>query len=174
MNELPTAQLIAEQADRITDHLAKLTALCEMKLAQAINAADYKEAFAVFYATNEANKSLDAARKALGAAYERMNKQTIPELFETLGTDMYRVPELERSFYPLVQTSASMVDKDAGMEWLRENGGSELIQPTVNASTLKSFLSELLSEEGVEPPADLIKVSSYTIVGSSKYTPKDK
>lgn len=133
---------------------------------------DVKRAFVAFDAMREANVAMDAARVAFGRAFESYNKSTMPEFLDKLGTDMLRVPELSRSFYTILQHSASVQNKDAAFDWLRSNGGESLIQPTVNASTLKSFCKSKLEEEGVEPPEDAIKINTYRIIGSSKYTVK--
>ena len=113
-----------------------------------------------------------AALRELNKQLERMSKMVIPTKMDDLGLDLARIPELGRSFYPVAKFSASMADKDAGHQWLRENGGGDLIQPTVNASALASFLKDMVLEEGIEPPEAVMKLNQYRITGSSKYTPK--
>jgi hypothetical protein len=58
-----------------------------------------------------------------------------------------------------VRWSASMVDKEAGMQWLRDTGNEGLIIATVNAGTLSSFAkAETLA--GKPLPSDLFKVGT--------------
>ena len=97
----------------------------------------------------------------------------IPEKLEELGLDKIQVPALKRSFYPVTRYSSSMKDKDLAFEWLREQGLEALIKETVNSNSLTTYLKSRLLEEGLEPPEDLFKFSSFTYTGSSKYTPKE-
>lgn len=125
-----------------------------------------------YWPLKERHTELTTLVREVNKTVERYSKQVIPTSMDDAGVDMVRLPFLSRSFYPVTKHSASMVDKDAGMVWLRENGGEDLIQPAVNASSLASFLKELLMESGVEPPPEVMKLNIYRITGSSKYTPK--
>ena len=161
-----------DNSQDLADSIEKLADVFEQEIRDAIDDLNYPRVFTIFAQMGEANKRLEAARQKFGKVYEIMNKADVPNLFEALGTDIFRVPEIGRSFYPNTMYSATILDKEAAFDWLRANGGGELIQPTVNAGTLKSFVRTKLDEEGVEPPDDVIKFSSYQVIGSSKYTPK--
>lgn len=163
---------VRHEVQQVADAISTLCEWLQREIDTAIKDNDVKRAFISFDAMREANATMDAARVAFGRTFETYNKSTMPEFLDKLGTDMLRVPELSRSFYTIVQHSASVQNKDAAFDWLRNNGGESLIQPTVNASTLKSFVKTKLEEEGVEPPEDAIKMNSYRIIGSSKYTVK--
>lgn len=139
----------------------------------AIEKNNMGEIFALFFQMKEANAELEAARKKLGAEFERFNKSVLPEFLDTHDTDMVRVPELGRSFYINTQYSATITDTDSAYEWLRGNGGEDLIRPSVNAGSLKSFVLSKIEEENVQPPEDAIKINSYRQIGSSKYTQKN-
>ena len=167
-----TTGYVAKEVREIVDAIESLRDWLLREVESAIHDSDVKRAFIAFDAMREANSAMDAARVAFGKHFEGFNKSTMPEFLDKLGTDMLRVPELSRSFYTIVHHSAAMQNKDAAFDWLRKNGGESLIQPTVNSSTLKSFLKMKLEEEGVEPPEDAIKLNSYRIIGSSKYTAK--
>jgi hypothetical protein len=58
-----------------------------------------------------------------------------------------------------VRWSASMLNKERGMEWLRETGNDGLIITTVNAQTLSSFAKEM-ALEGMPLPEELFKVGT--------------
>jgi hypothetical protein len=62
--------------------------------------------------------------------------------------------------------SCSMLDKQLGMNWLRQSGNEGLIQETVNSSTLAAFAKNMLETEGTQLPQDLFKtsVSAYTSI----------
>lgn len=168
MNEIPYTKLAEDVALRISS----LAEWFKLRLDAAIAANDVKTAFELFDAMKTANKTMDEARSSFGSDFESFNKGKMPEFLDSLGTDMVRVPELARSFYTTLQMSATVCNKELAFEWLKENGGEGLIQPTVNASTLKSFVKSKLEEDGVEPPEDVIKISTYRAIGSSKYTVK--
>lgn len=117
----------------------------------------------------------ERADKALKVAYhthDMMNKHLIPERMQAEGVDGIKVPSIARSFSIVAKTSASFLDKEQGYEWLRTIGQGDIIQETVNAGTLSAFCRNLVLEQGIEPPADLIKMSTYNTTGMVKYRPK--
>lgn len=113
-------------------------------------------------------KSLTEIQKKV----DKLSKVTIPESMDDAGVDMLRIPEVATSFYPLVKYSASMLDKVAGFQYLRDNNAGALITETVNASSLSAYLRDRILNEGVEPPEEVFKFGLYKITGMSKYTPK--
>lgn len=117
----------------------------------------------------------DDLKKQITRIYHVVNaldKAILPRLFDHNGLDMVRIPELGRSFSIRQMTTASMLDKAGAMSWLRDNGHGDLIQETVNAGTLASFIRNLQLEQGIDPPEELFKVNSYKTIGSNKYNPK--
>lgn len=125
-----------------------------------------------FFYVKEEYDRMEKARKRIYAVKDTLDKFLLPNVLEANGTDMIRVPEIARSFSIRMMSSASMLDKERGFEWLREQGHGDLIQETVNAGTLSSFFRNLLLEEGIEPPDDIFKVSTYKSMSVNKYTPK--
>lgn len=125
---------------------------------------------ALFQALCTQYDELDSYRKAMYALTERLEGVVIKQ-FEDQGIDKVAIPELERSFYPLQKYSATVLNKEEGYKWLRENNAGALITETVNAQTLAAFLKARLIEEGKDPPESM-KLEPYKIVGSSKYKPK--
>lgn len=117
-------------------------------------------------------EALDGAAKKVYHTKDRLDKNVMPERLADYGMDMIRVPEIARSFSVLDKTSASMVDKAKGFEWLRHNNLGDLIQETVNAGTLASAMRNMVLEQGIEPPEDIIKITSYKATSINKYTPK--
>jgi hypothetical protein len=63
------------------------------------------------------------------------------------------------------RTSASMIDREAAMKWLRANDKGDLIIETVNAQTLGATAAGMI-EAGDELPDDLFKttVKTYTTI----------
>jgi hypothetical protein len=115
---------------------------------------------------------LDTARKRVYALVDKMNKAMMPEALDANGGDLIRIPEIGRSFGFTSKMSVSMIDKEAGMKWLKDEGHGDLIQPTVNASTLAAFAKSLLLEDGMDLPDDIFKTSTYRNTTMTRYTPK--
>ena len=157
-----TAELSAYIA-RIKEHMERLE-----------KANDLSTLLIAFYDLKNDYDALEELRKELYAFVDKYNKFIIPKEMERRDIDKMQVASIARSFYPLTKTSTSVADKDKAFEWLRANGGEALIQETVNSSSLSGFVTTMMKETGKEPPADVIKMHSYTIVGISKYKPKEK
>lgn len=128
-------------------------------------------AYALFHVKN-AHAELDDVIKALYHVRDFLDKVVVPARMDAEGTDMVRIPELARSFSKQNKMSASFLDKEAGFKWLRDLGQGDLIQETVNAGTLASFVRNLITEQGIDPPEDVVKVTTYSTTSINKYTPK--
>lgn len=115
---------------------------------------------------------LDKAVKRFYHVKDALDKFLVPERLAEAGLDQIRVPEIARSFSILDKMSASMVDKEKGFEWLRANGLGDLISETVNAGTLASAMRNMILDQGIDPPPEIIKVTSYKATSVNKYTPK--
>jgi hypothetical protein len=126
----------------------------------------------LFFNMKEGYKAVDGARKRVYHVVDMVEKYLMPKVMEDNDLDMIRVPEIARSFSLRNQLSASMIDKDEAMKWLRKEGHGDLIQETVNSSTLSSFIKSLIIDEGIDPPEEYFKVSQYKTTGINKYTPK--
>lgn len=118
------------------------------------------------------HEELDKQRKRIYHVMDALDKYLLPKIMEENGMDMLRIPELGRSFSVRNVLSASMIDREAGIEWLRDNGHGDIVQETVNAGTLASFMRNLVLEEGIDPPEEIFKISTYNKTNTTKYTPK--
>lgn len=125
-----------------------------------------------YFHLDTAYEATDTARKRLYHVNDMFNKHLIPTRLKDSGVDLIRVASVMRSFSVVTKTSASMLDKDKGFEWLRSIGQGDVIQETVNAGTLSALCRNLILDQGIEPPADIIKVSSYATTSMTKYKPK--
>ncbi len=115
---------------------------------------------------------VDTSRKRIYGITDVLSKSILPERFDAEDITKLQVESVGKSFYYLHKASASMPNKEAGYEWLRENGAGDLIVETVNAGTLASHLTKVFKEKNILPPEDVIKYTPYRIMGSSGYTPK--
>lgn len=124
-----------------------------------------------YFHVHALHEQADNAVKKLYHVKDFLNKSLIPQRLKDAGLDAIRVPAVARSFSIVTKTSATMVDKERGLEWLREQGQGEMIQETVNAGTLSAFCRNLILERGIDPPDDIIKVSTYDTLSMVKYKP---
>jgi hypothetical protein len=120
----------------------------------------------------ETHSAIDAVVKKVYHVKDRIDKSIMPTRLADFDLDMVRVPEIARSFSVLDKMSASLVDKVEGFKWLRANGLGDLVQETVNAGTLAAAMRNLILEQGIDPPPEIVKVSTYKATSVNKYTPK--
>ena len=118
----------------------------------------------------DAYEAMDKARKTIYADLEGMSRETIPEMLAEAGVTniTVQIEDLNYRFGKSQRVSVSMLDKDAGMDWLKANGGEGLIKPTVNAAQLSSFAKEFLKTKGMDLPLETFKTSSMTYTSITK------
>jgi len=123
-----------------------------------------------YKALSDGYDAMDAARKTIYADLESMSRETIPEMLAEAGVTNITVEigDLKYRFGKSQRVSVSMTDKEAGMDWLKANGGEGLIKPTVNAAQLSSFAKEFLKTKGMDLPLDQFKTSSMTYTSITK------
>jgi hypothetical protein len=123
---------------------------------------------AEFFSLRNAYEAMEESRKQIGAEIDNLSKGTIPEMMaeEDTKSQTLELAGLRWRFTVNQRASCSMPDKDKGMNWLKDNGHGDLIQPTVNAQTLSSFAKNYLEQTGMDLPTDLFKVSTspYTSI----------
>lgn len=131
---------------------------------------DLPETCRVYKALDDAYEGMDKARKTIYADLEGMSRETIPEMLAEAGVTniTVQIEDLNYRFGKSQRVSVSMLDKDAGMDWLKANGGEGLIKPTVNAAQLSSFAKEFLKNRGMDLPLETFKTSSMTYTSITK------
>jgi hypothetical protein len=92
----------------------------------------------------------------------------IPQVMEDEGIKNMNVEGVGRvSLTADMHVSVKAEMKDAFYIWLRDNGREDLIQPTVNSSTLKATVKNMV-KKGEEIPDDLLNVSPFTRASITK------
>lgn len=104
---------------------------------------------------------LDDFKKEFNELESKISEVDLIAFFKVHGTT--RISNEYGTVYLTSRFSTSIQDKEKAFEWLKENELGDLIQPAVNASTLKAALSRFVDETGKEPDPDVIKVSRYTM-----------
>lgn len=125
-----------------------------------------------YFHLDMAHDAADAARKRVYHVNDMFNKHLIPTRLKDSGLDLIRVAAVARSFSVVTKTSATLLDKEKGFEWLRSIGQGDVIQETVNAGTLSALCRNLVLDQGIDPPQDIVKMSSYDTTSMTKYKPK--
>jgi hypothetical protein len=157
INALPTGAAIAK-------HIVAIEALIpalEKELAGAVKAGPVQlaRAFVLFHRINERLLSEEKALKPLKTLWGDYKNFKVPEAFEQAGVE--NVP-LTEGFRVGITTNirASVIpgQKEAAFVWLQENEAGDLIQPTLNASTLSAY-AKGLREKNKDLPAEIFNVA---------------
>lgn len=119
-----------------------------------------------FAYVRDLQRSLKECVSALGKHVDGLAYETIPTLFTNQNIKTINVVGLG-TVTVSVGWRATMLNKEKGMEWLRETGNSGLIIETVSAQTLGSFAKEE-TLAGKPLPDDLFKVGTVQFVSIKK------
>lgn len=121
----------------------------------------------------DAVRNLQARLKEIAADVnqfsDRLSSSVLPETMRNAGftTVNHRVGRVSISS----RISASMVEKDGALRWLRTNGLGDLIIETVNSNTLSAQARTML-EAGDELPSEHFRVSTKMYTSITKPGPK--
>lgn len=115
------------------------------------------------------NETIKECRKALDEMEDLLSVRDIPDLFRNLQIRHMTIEGIGRVGVSY-RFSCSLLDKPRGHEWLKDNGHGDIIQPTVNSSTLSAFAKNMIEVEGKDLPDDIFKTSSspYTSITKAK------
>jgi len=109
----------------------------------------------------EQKDALDEELKGTSREYEYLSKVRIPEAFDNDGIKNMNVEGLGRiSLRPDIYASVKAGTKQAAYTWLSDIGSGDLIQDTVNPSTLKAFLKGRI-KSGEDIPEEYFNVTAY-------------
>jgi hypothetical protein len=175
---------LAQKRELATDKLAVIAAkleearsiiselIDEVKIAASDGASNAKsgslaEACRLYFYLSEEYDKLDEVRKKIGLQLEHMSREVIPDIMTEEETSSITLEDVQRRFTKSTRTTASMADKEAAMAWLRSIGKGDLIQQSVNSSSLSSFAKQFMIETQTELP-DSIKVNHMTITSVNK------
>jgi len=127
-----------------------------------------QEAIRMLVKLRDNYEALRILTKQIGKWKDRFTYTTIPEIMRTEGIKTITLDDDRIRCTVNLRWSASMIDKDRGLEWLKENGHGDLIQDTVNAQTLASFARNLEEDEGIDLPDDIFKVGQNPVTSITK------
>lgn len=125
-------------------------------------------AFVVLHRLNERMLSDEKAFKGYKEVWRNAKELRVPQSFEAAGVDSAPLSEGFRVGVTVTKR-ASIVpgQKEAAFVWLQDNDKADIIQPTVNASTLSSLAKDM-AEKNEELPEALFKVYDQPNVSVTK------
>jgi hypothetical protein len=140
------------------DKLALLLERAERDTTEILQKNDIPETVAHYAALRDTAKDLAERVGALQKLVDSLSYESLPTMFGNQGVKTITLPDVGRVTIN-VRWSATMLNKPAGMEWLRTSGNEGLIIETVNSGTLSSFAkAETLA--GKPLPDHLFKVTT--------------
>lgn len=110
----------------------------------------------------------EVERKKVGQLIEDLSRTTIPDMMDEQGVKTITLEDIGYRFTVSQRWSCSIIDKDAGIPWLKENGAAALVFETVNAQTLASYAKGRVEDEGFDLPVDIFKTGTMNYTSVTK------
>lgn len=113
-------------------------------------------------------EALEGELKIINARYDVLRLEVIPERMDSEGIENLKVEGIGRvSLTADMFVSVKGGAKQGLFDWFNSNKLGDLIQPTVNASTLKAFVKRRI-KEGKDYPIDFLNVTPITRASITK------
>ena len=127
---------------------------------------DIPSAVTHFAELRDRTKDLAERVSALQKLVDSLSYEILPTMMGNQNVKTINIENVGRVSVN-VRWSATMLNKEAGMQWLRDTGNDGLIIATVNAGTLSSFAkTETLA--GKPLPSDIFKVGTAQHISITK------
>lgn len=163
---LKPLQRVVAVLEALQDDVSALNKEAVMKAAENLNSQGLARVLRDF---KEANELADNTKKAIGKVYDHIRTISLPDRMDEEGLES---PMNVQGVGRVTLTSdvrVSFKDKEVGYRWLEEHGHDDLINETVNASSLAGLIRRKM-RDGEEVPEEIFKVSPITrasITGTS-------
>lgn len=145
---------------QICAQLTELTDEVRTETNEVVASNDHVKVIKHYDKVREVTALIKETREALQKMEETLSREQVPHVMRANNIKSTTIEGVGRVSLG-TRWSASMTDKQTGMNWLRNNGHGGVIQETVNAQTLGALAKELGSE-GVELPAPTFTTSLMT------------
>ncbi len=160
----PTSQFLHQDIDGVGADLAEIGEHLASDL-RVMETSKLSIILRYFNTLRDAYERMDEQRKRIFAQIEHLSRTVIPERMAeegvtTMTLDGFRYTVGTRS-------STSILDKESGYGWLIINGHGDIIQQTVNASTLAAFARRYLEDTGKDLP-EFFKTTSMKFTSVTK------
>jgi hypothetical protein len=107
-------------------------------------------------------ETLKAEATDVQKRYDYVRQASLPTAMENEGLEKFTADGIGTVYLASDMWVKVMPGKsDALQQWLSNNGHADLIKPTVNASSLKAAITQMMAK-GEMVPESLVKVTPYT------------
>lgn len=164
-----TFEKMSSSMDTVANHLVSMDMFVTDMLAAVkggVPELSAVEACRVMHRLNQLHEVTDGIKKELGKVYDTSRMAWVPTKFEEEGIESTKIEGVGRVNLTS-DINLQTPDKDMMYEWLHENGHSEIITETVNASTLKALVRKYI-KDGKTVPDDVFVVKSFTRASITK------
>jgi len=111
----------------------------------------------------------DTVKKALQKRFDFLRLQVIPTAMEDEGLGSFNLDGIGRiGLTSDIYASIVSGKKKEAYQWLEDNQHGDLIQPTVNASSLKAAIKQILKKGEEVLPEELFKVTPFSRASITK------
>lgn len=95
-------------------------------------------------------------------SYDFLSIDVLPERMDEEGIQTLKIKDVGRlQMSSDIRCAVPAANREDVKEWLNEHGHGSMVSETINASTLKAFVREMMKEDK-EWPSDLLKVTPYS------------
>lgn len=134
---------------------------------EVVGTGDHLQIIRFFKSVSDAYDSFSEMKKGLNAVYDSFSQEKVPDALRAKEVKFLMIEGIGRVGMSN-RWSCSILDKDRGFQWLREQNAGDMIKPSVHAQTLASFAKDRLETYGKEMPDDIFKVSINTYTSITK------
>jgi len=156
---LVTLQVICSSLRGVTTQIREQTD-------EVVSTTDHVQVIKHYDQLRQATALIKESREALEQIEMKLSREQVPEVMRAHNIKNITIEGVGRVTLG-TRWSASMPDKQAGFDWLRQNGNGGVIQETVNAQTLGALAKEL-NAEGLELPAPTFTTNIMTYTSITK------
>lgn len=139
-------------------------ALGEPPYRQALDEAtrnlDLESQAKLFVQLRDLYERADAVKSQLGRMFDDLRVRHIPERMDDLGLTSAKVDQVGTVILT-DDLRVKTINKRSLFDWLEETNNGDVIQESVNASTLKALLRRTMKSGGVIP-ADSVEITPFT------------
>lgn len=152
---VPAADVASDEIEMLAGHLARMKTQVEIAFC-----GDAHLAARAFVRMREIKDQLEENLKPFNKFYDECKTIKLPELFERAGTTTVNLDEGYRvTVSQSIRASVREGLKEAALAWLRANKLGDLVQETINASTLSAAAKTLVEDENRELDPDIFNVA---------------
>lgn len=120
------------------------------------------------YALQQRKEEVEDQLKAINKEFDFLRITKVPQKMEDEGIERLSVAGIGRvSLTADMHVSVKADQRERFYEWLRDNGRSDLLQETINPSTLKAAVKGMY-KSGEQVPEELLNVSPFTRASITK------